>query len=141
MSLHCWAVGTADPLGRLGFWDSLAPRASVSAPSFFPLLFSHKLSDFQALTRARMVFADPWVCPLCRPRVILVSMLPRVWTSAAPGEKAGGGGVSLLRLDDQQCLVSRGPGTTLLWVAAACSADVLWVLISLSNVFLEKQIL
>lgn len=141
MSLHCWAVGTADPLGRLGFWDSLAPRASVSAPSFFPLLFSHKLSDFQALTRARMVFAETPGCAHCAGQGHLGEYAALSVDQRCSRGESGGQGVSLLRLDDQQCLVSRGPGTTLLWVAAACSADVLWVLISLSNVFLEKQIL
>lgn len=54
----------------LCFWDGPAPRASVSTLSFFPLLFSHKLPDFEGLAGAQEGFTDPWVCPSCRLSVV-----------------------------------------------------------------------
>ena len=54
----------------LCFWDGPAPRASVSTLSFFRLLFSHKLPDFEGLAGAQEGFTDPWVCPSCRLSVV-----------------------------------------------------------------------
>ena len=54
----------------LCFCGNPVPSASVSVPSFFLFLCSHKLPDFEGQAGAQEGLADPWVCPECEPGVV-----------------------------------------------------------------------